>query len=178
MSSRWPQITAMDNEQGLETVLKPPMYVFFLFFQNFFYTNMNFLIKWTTSSNATTNSSTLMSQPHQRIKTALAQHKKCPNNGSYHCLGLRYAHYECHVTTTATNHHNWRQMGAQDGSRALMYVFFLFYFFYFYTNMNFLLNRHYHQQDNTNVSTMSTHQDSTLEHRKRPKWWYILSFGL
>ena len=96
----------------------------------------------------------------------------------YRCLGLRYACYEYHITTTATNHHNWWQMGARDGSRALMYVFFLFYFFYFYTNMNFLLNRHYHQQDNTNVSTMSTHQDSTLEHRKRPKWWYILSFGL
>ena len=73
--------------------------------------------------------------------------QKCPNDGSYHRLGLRYAHYEFNVTTTATNHHNWRRMGAWDLSRALMYVFFLFYFFFFYTNMNFLLNRHHHQLD-------------------------------
>ena len=102
----------------------PHVCFFFLFFQKFFYTNMNFLIKWTTSSYATTNSSTLTSWPCQHVKTALAQHKKHPNNGLYHHLGLRYACYKCHVTTTATNHHNWRWMG--DLSRALMYVFFLF----------------------------------------------------
>ena len=97
-------------------------FFFFPFFQKNFYTNVNFLIKWTTSSYATTNSSTLTSWPCQHVKTALAQHKKHPNNGLYHHLGLRYACYKCHVTTTATNHHNWRWMG--DLSWALMYVFF------------------------------------------------------
>ena len=138
----------------------PHVCFFFLFFQKFFYTNMNFLIKWTTSSYATTNSSTLMSWPHQHIKMALAQHKKCPNDVSYRCLGLRYARHECHITTMATNHHNWQRMGAWDLSRALMYVFFSVLF---YTNMNFLLNRHHHQQDDQSMSTMSMHQDSTLE---------------
>ena len=111
---------------GLRQFLSPPCMFFFSFFQKIFYTNVNFLIKWTMSSYAITNSSTLTSRPHQHVKMALAQHKKCPNNGSYRHLGLRYACYKCHVTTTATNHYNWRWMEAQDLSRALMYVFFLY----------------------------------------------------
>ena len=41
--------------------------------------------------------------------------------------------------------------------------FSCFISFFFYTNMNFLLNRlHHHQQDDINVSTTSMHQDGIL----------------
>ena len=50
---------------GQDSSQAPHVCFFFSFFQNFFYTNVNFLIKWTTSSYATTNSSTLTSRPHK-----------------------------------------------------------------------------------------------------------------
>ena len=53
--------------------------------------------------------------------------KKCPKNGSYCCLVLRYALYECHDTT---NHHNQQQLGAQDLSQTLMYAFSCFISFF------------------------------------------------
>ena len=114
----------------------------------------------TMDSLATSNNTTLTSQPHHLIKTAPPQHKKRPKWWYEPLFGSRYACYECLITMMATNyHHRW-----QTEAQAPMHVFPIFSiltWFFYYTNCNIT----------------SMFQDGTQEHKKRPKQWYILSFG-
>ena len=136
---------------GSRQFSSPPCMFFFPFFQNFFYTNVNFLIKWTTSSYATTNSSTLTSWPCQRIKMALAQHK----NTQMMVHTIVWA--SDMPTTSATSprrplittiNDEW---GLETHLEPSCMFFSCFISFFFYTNMNFLLNRHHHPLDWTGL---------------------------
>ena len=89
------------------------------------------------------------------------------------------------------HHHNGHKLPPWTmnwGSRPVlsppMYVFFFsFFFLFFMLTWNFneidyiIWHHHHHHQLHLNESTMSTHQDGTLQHKKMPKRWFIPSFG-
>ena len=88
-------------------------------------------------SDTTTTNSTSMSRPCQHIKTAPYSTRKCPNDGSYHHLGLDTR------TASATSPHGRKSLPwtMNGGSRQVLSPqCMLLYFLYFYTNVNFLLN--------------------------------------
>ena len=88
-------------------------------------------------SDTTTTNSTSMSRPCQHIKTAPYSTRKCPNDGSYHHLGLDTC------TASATSPHGRKSLPwtMNGGSRQVLSPqCMLLYFLYFYTNVNFLLN--------------------------------------
>ena len=111
------------------------------------------------SSNTTINNTILMSRWHQCVKMAPLQHKKkCPNKGSYHCLGLN-------MCATSVTSPQWPQIATMDNEQGLRTglkpCMFFFFLFFFLTNVNFELNT-------TSNSSMSwPHQRKTAPHSQK-----------
>ena len=118
-----------------------------------------------------------MSRPHQ-CKMAPHSQKKCPNNGSYHHLGLDVCATLPRRPQIATMDN---ELGLETCLEPPMYVFFSFLFLFFMLTWNFneidYVIWHHHHQLHLDESTMSTYQDSTLQHKKMPKWWLIPLLG-
>ena len=128
------------------------------------------------SSNTTTSNSS-MSRP--------CQHKTAPHSQKNAQMTVWTVIWASMCMPHCHDSHKLPPWTMNWGSRPVLsppcMFFFSFFFLFFMLTWNFneidYVIRHHHYQLHLDESTMSTHQDGTLQHKKMPKWWFILSFG-